>query len=63
MRLTPVTTIPPALKMKSIGLIVFLVIFAFGFLMPWAVEGTPKGELNSLRPYPGTKVSDGSAWE
>ncbi|XP_055399235.1 antileukoproteinase-like [Bubalus kerabau] len=28
--------------MKSSGLIVFLVIFAFGFLMPWAVEGAPK---------------------
>ena len=63
MRLTLVTTAPPALKMKSSSLIVFLVIFAFGFLMPWTVEGAPKRELDFLRPYPGTKVNDGSAWE
>ncbi|XP_070238132.1 antileukoproteinase [Bos mutus] len=44
--------------MKSSSLIVFLVIFASGFLMPWAVEGAPKGELNSLRPYAGTKDCD-----
>ncbi|XP_052506356.1 antileukoproteinase-like [Budorcas taxicolor] len=38
--------------MKSSSLIVFLVIFAFGFLMPWTVEGAPKRELDFLRPYP-----------
>ncbi|XP_057559322.1 antileukoproteinase-like [Hippopotamus amphibius kiboko] len=28
--------------MKPVSLIVFLVIFAFGFLMPWAVEGATR---------------------
>uniref|UniRef100_A0A8C6ADX2 WAP domain-containing protein n=1 Tax=Monodon monoceros TaxID=40151 RepID=A0A8C6ADX2_MONMO len=37
--------------MKPSSLTVFLVIFAFGFLTPWVVEGGFRGELDSLRPY------------
>ena len=47
------TTAPPALRMKPSSLTVFLVIFAFGFLTPWVVEGGFKGEVDSLRPYAG----------
>lgn len=57
------TLAPSAVTMKPSSLITFTVLLALEILTPWTAEGTSTGELESLRPYRGARVSDGSAWQ
>lgn len=47
--------------MKPGSLIPLLMLLALEILMTWTVEGASKGELESLRWYPGARVRESSA--